>query len=751
VIDERPPVRAALLVFAAVLIGYVVSLAPTVTFWDAGEFITAAKTLGIPHPPGTPLFVLIANVWGRVVPFGAYAWRVNLLSAVCSAAAAGFWFLVGRDIVARLHDDIDHRSRDALATLGGVAAALLAAFTFSTWQSATEAEVYASAMLGIAMVAWIATRWRARRQDASGARLLLLALYLGALAVGNHIMGLLIGPALVASLIMEARHVPLGTDGGRASEWARICVVGAAWVLLIGVGLGNGAIALLGGVLLIAAAARAHRAQQLRFALLAMVVVAAGISTLLFLLLRARQQPWLNSGNPATWHGVLDMLRRTQYPVRTPLDDPTVMHGAGNPGRSFTLLAYQLANYAQYFDWQWASGLGDLALKSYPRLAITLLFATLGIRGAFAQRRADPTSFSLVAALFFMAGPALVLYLNFRPGPSIGWNRWLYGIDHEVRDRDYFFVASFVAWGIWVAIALAEIARNWIPKVRIRFRPAMSAVFAVALIPVVCNFPATTRRQTPDATMARDFARALLQSAPLNSVLFTNGDNDTFPVWYVQQVEGFRADVTVVCLSMAPAPIYINDLRRSHGVIYDAVDTLRPFRVSRELAIPLDLHAPLHVASGSLLTSADLLVIEVLRASAGHRPIAWTIGGADELFDLGPQLVQEGMALILPATPADSMAVVGGAATGPGGVLLDLQATRRLVDGWWFGRLESGGFARLDPHMQVVAQAVAAPMTQTGIGLMMHGDTTAGVAMLRRAVRLADDSLAKAALRQIAP
>ncbi len=750
-IDRRPPYRAALLVSAAVLLGYVVTLAPTVTFWDAGEFITAAKTLGIPHPPGTPLFVLIANAWGRLLPFGTYAWRINLLSAVCSACAAGFWFLVAQDIVARLHHDVDQSSRAALATLGGVAAALLASFSFSTWQSATEAEVYASAMLGIAMVAWLATHWRACRQEPSSARLLLLALYLGALAVGNHIMGLLVGPALVALLVIEARQLPLDSDGARASEWARIGVIGAAWVLLIGVGLGNGAIALLGGLLLLAAAVRAQRAQQLRFALLAMVVVVAGISTLLFLLLRARQEPWLNSGNPAAWHGVLDMLRRTQYPVRTPLDDPTVMHGAGNPGRSFTLLAYQVANYAQYFDWQWASGLGDLALKSYPRLAITLLFATLGIRGAFAQRRADPTSFSLVAALFVMAGPALVLYLNFRPGPSIGWNRWLQGIDHEVRDRDYFFVASFVAWGIWVAIALAEIARHWIPKVRLRLRPVMSGVFAVALIPLVCNFRATTRRQMPDATLARDFARALLQSVPPNSVLFTNGDNDTFPVWYVQQVEGFRADITVVCLSMAPAPIYISELRRAHGVIYDAVDTLWPVHASRDLAIPLDLHGPLHVASGTFLTSADLLVIEVLRASAGHRPIAWTIGGADELFDLAPQLVQQGLALILPATHVDSMTLVGGAATGPGGVLLDLQATRSLIDGWWFGRLESGGFARLDPHMQVVAQAVAAPMTQTGLGLIMRGDTAAAVAMLRRAVRLADDSVARAALRQIAP
>ena len=79
---------AAVAVFFAVFAGYVWTLAPTVTFWDAGEFIAAARTLGIPHPPGTPLFVLLANVWGRLVPLGEFAYRTNLLAALCSAGAA---------------------------------------------------------------------------------------------------------------------------------------------------------------------------------------------------------------------------------------------------------------------------------------------------------------------------------------------------------------------------------------------------------------------------------------------------------------------------------------------------------------------------------------------------------------------------------------------------------------------------------------------------------------------------------------
>ena len=107
--NRRPPYAVAGLVVLAVLAGYLITLAPTVTFWDAGEFITAARTLGIPHPPGTPLFVLLAHVWGGLVPFGEYAWRINLLSAVCGSIAAGCWFLVAHDIIGRLHADVDDR------------------------------------------------------------------------------------------------------------------------------------------------------------------------------------------------------------------------------------------------------------------------------------------------------------------------------------------------------------------------------------------------------------------------------------------------------------------------------------------------------------------------------------------------------------------------------------------------------------------------------------------------------------------
>ena len=92
--EERPPYLWALATFVIVLFVYVLTLAPTTAFWDASEYIAAARVIGIPHPPGNPLFVILAHTFG-LLPLGeTYAVRINLFAATTSAGAAGFWFLV---------------------------------------------------------------------------------------------------------------------------------------------------------------------------------------------------------------------------------------------------------------------------------------------------------------------------------------------------------------------------------------------------------------------------------------------------------------------------------------------------------------------------------------------------------------------------------------------------------------------------------------------------------------------------------
>src|SRR5204863_457208 len=153
-----------------------------------GDQIIAAKVLGIPHPPGTPLFVLLGNVWGGVVRLGSYAWRLNLMSACFSAAGAGCLFLVAQRLLAG--------EVRWLRTGGAAAAAILSAFTFTGWQNSNETEVYTVATFSIAAICWLCVRWRDVRGTARAPHILLLIVYVAALSIGNHLLALLVGPAV---------------------------------------------------------------------------------------------------------------------------------------------------------------------------------------------------------------------------------------------------------------------------------------------------------------------------------------------------------------------------------------------------------------------------------------------------------------------------------------------------------------------------------------------------------------------------
>jgi hypothetical protein len=157
---------------------------------------------------------------------------------------------------------------------------------------------------------------------------------------------------------------------------------------------------------------------------------------------------------------------------------------------------------------------------------------------------------------------ALIFYLNFRYGFSQYPAR---DLAREVRERDYFFLAAFSAWGVWVGMGLATLMQ-WVQEGLARSVPAprrrwaMAApVLLVALIPLVANRGTASRR---GETLARDFARDMLQSVDPYAIIVTAGDNDTFPLWYAQQVEGVRRDVTVLVTTLASTNWYLQQLQR---------------------------------------------------------------------------------------------------------------------------------------------------------------------------------------------
>jgi len=762
--------RFALAVFTAVLALLVASLAPTVTLWDAGEFLAASRILGVPHPPGTPLWVMLAHVWGTLVPIGEWAYRINLMTAAASAVAAACFGLVAWEGLRRV-PSLTADTPSWFAPLGAGVAAVAGAFTFTNWQNSVEAEVYGIAMLVIGLVTWSLLRWREQRGTPAADRTLLFILYLAGLSIGNHLLALLAGPAVVAFLFLVGKGTPLPDPVERSKELATTAVIGGTWFLLIGLGLGSTGISIVGGTCFVAATAWALTHRRGGFATVALVVALIGITSYLFMFLRAGQHPMLNEAQPDNWQALLDVIRRKQYPPRGPFDDPTELHGPGNPGRSLYIIGLQVLNYLQYFTWQWGMGLGKLLLK----VPFVTLYFLLGILGSAAHRRGDKAAWGMLLVLFLTTGIGLMGYMNFKPGFSLGYGRFPNFSDHEVRERDYFFVVSFVVWGLWAGMGLTVLARKAWASVAGGLRPLASGlVLSLGLIPVATNWAEASRARMPVARVASDFAYDLLNSVPPYGILVTFGDNDTFPLWWAQEVEGIRPDVTIFCLALAQTEWYLRQMRdqpvrpfsdSGAAPIWRGTAGAKPewpthsmtdqeilgfsgrlTEIPQAIAIPLGTIQ--HVLpAGAVLAPNDVALLRVIQTNLGRRPIVWSVSTGRNFLGLDPYIVQQGMVYALQPQLPDS--------TDPrysarrmNGVPIDIPATTRLVEQVYrFAGMDTTPDRKpMDPAAEGIASNLANPVILLALASEEKGDDAAVLRYLEMALRIRpDESLRSAA------
>ena len=514
---------------AAVLLGvYVATMAPGVTFWDAGEFITAAHTFGIPHPPGTPLFVAMGRVW--TVALGGMlgvARASNLLSAVSTALAGALSAqMIARDGAPR-HD----------VAWGALAGALCAGLMSSVWANATETEVYAVALLHVAAMLVCAQR-ASRLGEGRDGRWLLVTAYCIALAPAVHLSALVGAPA---AIVMASRR-----GNGR---WCvdRVLLLGGTLVATAGVGRMSWTLAAI-GALIAAGSVMVRRTQEPDspvvpfFAIVALA--ALGASAVLIMLLRARHDPFVNQGNPSTLTTLADVVARRQYDV-APMW----------PRRAPVWL--QVANVGQYADWQFAMAWGRGIFTTPARVMVTALCVILAWSGWRAMRRDVPRVAESLAVLTVCGTIGVGAYLNLKAGATLGYG-FVPGDAHEARERDYFFVLGFWGWGLFVGYGALAFARA-------RRVPAWLAI-AIAIMPIAGNWAANDRSSGPGSTAPREVAAALLTSAPRNAVLFVAGDNDTYPLWYLQRVEHVRTDVTTVTVPLLPADWYVEEIARRTGL-----------------------------------------------------------------------------------------------------------------------------------------------------------------------------------------
>jgi hypothetical protein len=507
---------------------YVLTLAPGVTFWDAGELIAAAHGLGIPHPPGTPLYVVLGHVWILATSSVLGAARaMNLLSALATAlAGAGTAWLVSR------------RSHGADAGWAGLASALAAGTMLSAWSNATEAEVYAVSLLHAVALLVTASMVResSRPRDE---RWLLLTAYLIALAPALHLSALVAAPA---AIVLAARS----TDGAHG-RWHldRIALLGGVLVATAGVGRADWRVALAG---LAIVTVGALRGAAVRTGLRGVLLAALGATALAIMLVRARHDPAINQGDPSSLAALVDVIGRRQYAV-APIF----------PRQSAPW--WQAVNLLQYVDWQVAMSWGSGLMTSPARVVAALAWITLGWVGHRALARDASALHDCLIVLLACGTAGVAAYLNLKMGASLGWGFVPAGTIHEARERDYFFVLGFWAWGAlagYGAVAVAR-GRGWAPAV---------GLLAV-LLPIAGNWTSADRADATHEVAARQLGLALLESAPRDAVLFLDGDNDSYPIWYLQQVEGVRRDVLPVTIPLLPAAWYPAEIARRTGWRWD--------------------------------------------------------------------------------------------------------------------------------------------------------------------------------------
>src|SRR5436190_6557113 len=439
----KPPYLMAACVSLGALILYVLTLAPTTQFWDTSEYITAAYTLGIPHPPGNPLFVLMAHVFGLLPLARAYAERINLFAAVTSAISAGCWFLIAERWLRSFVPVLWPRRIAALA------GALVSATAFTVWnQSVVNEKVYTLSLLSIALILWLIVRWDDQPAGEAHDHHLLLIVYLLALTATNHMMGVLVGPVVIILLFPPLKTQRPVSDAERSVEWSQFLVVTSVWVLLLTLGLESWQPIAAAGVLFAAALVYAFSAGNASFAVAALLVAVVGLSVYTYLPIRAGFHPPINEGEPITWRALWDVIFRVQYGKPSIFDNPTQPPGGSNTGHTLQLYWAQLVNYAQYFSWQFAHDWSDRLQR-----VLAVVFAFLGIAGAMRHWRSDKRTALAMTVLMFTFTFMLVFYLNFKYGYSLHPEQPLAA--HEVRQRDYFFMVSFALWGIWVAMGLA--------------------------------------------------------------------------------------------------------------------------------------------------------------------------------------------------------------------------------------------------------------------------------------------------------
>ncbi|HTR82372.1 MAG TPA: DUF2723 domain-containing protein [Bacteroidota bacterium] len=686
-------------VFAVTLITYLYTLPPTVVFWDVPEHCAASYLLQVQHPPGSPLLVIVMHVAAMIPFFSDIAVRMHFTNALASTVVVTLLYLITVRIILLRHA-LPEKMFDRVAVYGSAAIGALA-LTFSTtfWFNSIETETRNTSLLFTAIIIWLILRWHEEYEKPHSDAYLLLITFLVGLTTGIHIHGLM--GFFVAILVVyfrfykgSLREFVFSTDSIKFGVVAALIFFAVypgivkyypsmlagnvfglesdLWVMM--------AIAIPIGALYLLYYSIKNKRRILNIAALSFLLILIGYSTYAVVYIRSNENTPMNEDNPNTLKRLVMYLEREQY-GDTPLlqrrwsNEPDKMEYFKDYTSDLDyFLRYQINHmYLRYFGWNFIGKEGDwqgAGVRFGQLFGIPLL---IGLIGFYYHWKIDQKMAFIMTIYFLLTGLVLAVYFNMQ--------------QEQPRERDYFFVYSFFGFCMWIGMGTLAIVNYLEQKLNEKSaKTAGYAVMALVLIFVPVNMLRTTIHPSSRRGhyLAWDYAYNLLQSTEKDAILITNGDNDTFPLWYLQDVEGVRRDVRVICLSLANTDWYIEQLKHDspfgakpvpismsdqeiNGILpvqyepqtfslpvtrnakegwdpsnkdprgLDVVDTIK-------FVIP----ATMQFGSVKALRVQDILVYDIVRTSNWQRPIYFaTTDGDDSKIGLQDHLKMEGLAMKL--------------------------------------------------------------------------------------------------------
>ena len=661
----------SLAVLATAAATYLLTIEPTVSFWDCGEFIASSYKLEVGHPPGNPTWQIFARLFTLFVRPEHAAAAINACSAICSALTIFFLYLTIVFFAGRMIPRKEYSVADVMAICGsGAVGALAYCFSDTFWFSAVEAEVYAMSSLFTAVVFWAMTRWYEEADQPHSGRWIVLISFLTGLSIGVHLLNLLSIPAIVFMYFYRIRENGTYSLKELCGIFILSCLILAAilfgiipllpktaaytdllFVNVFGLPFNTGAITFM--LVLFTCLftglfkSLKHGKVLLNTVLLCVTTIIIGFSLYATVIIRSNADTPMNENKPDNPFTLMSYLGRDQYPkgpvvygeffgadydisekeywtrmgdryVKGRTVDVSYSPGSKmffprmweNREQSYIdvyksyigkegvrvegckelkptflqnlifFLDYQVNwMYWRYFMWNfagrqneihspspgdifkgnWECGIGFIdrirlgdqtGAPSYlaenkGKNHYYMLPLLLGLIGMFFQFSRDPRGCWLNFLMFFMTGIAIVIYINQSP--------------LQVRERDYAYVGSFYFFSAWIGLgtlALAEIfkGKRWTTSL---------AVCLCMGIPVLMAAENWDDHDRSNRYTARELAFNYLRGIGENGILVTHGDNDTFPLWYAQEVEGFRTDVRIVNTSLLGADWHIDQMKHA--------------------------------------------------------------------------------------------------------------------------------------------------------------------------------------------